>query len=97
MYGRVSQLDEDIENDMADIDVDDDANTVSNNRSDCDIDFIVFGLLLWLNMRPMMIVVYLYDDNFSSEKDMISCNGKRSIAMDAQRLPTTINLSRRSM
>ena len=43
MYGRVSQLDDDIENDMADIDVDDDANTVRNNGNDCDIDFIVFG------------------------------------------------------
>jgi len=46
MYGRVSQLDDDIENDMADIDVDDDANTVNNNRSDCDIDFIVMCFTL---------------------------------------------------
>ena len=43
IYGRVSQLDDDIDHDMADIDVDDDANIVSNNGSDCDIDFIVFG------------------------------------------------------
>ena len=50
MYGRVSQLDDDIENDMADIDVDDDANTVNNNRSDWDIDFIVicFTVVVYL-------------------------------------------------
>ena len=46
IYGRVSQLDEDIDHDIADIDVVDDANTVRNNGNDCDIDFIVFGLLL---------------------------------------------------
>lgn len=55
MYGRVSQLDDDIENDMADIDVDDDANTVNNNRSDCDIDFIVFTV----------VVIYASNDDSS--------------------------------
>lgn len=40
---------------MADIDVDDDANTVNNNRSDCDIDFIVFTV----------VVIYASNDDSS--------------------------------
>ena len=75
IYGRVSQLDEVIDHDMADIDVDDDANTVRNNGNDCDIDFIVFD-----------VYVYVYDRLVGN-----TSQGENDIDQSqSMRLPTTI-------